>query len=205
MISTDYIVQNLRGVWRMAFGGGDWRADLDRTTDGVFKSFWAVALSAPFAALAFTATHRALIDTPQFDDSILATAPFSVLLLAEMVSLALHWAASVAALVFTAQSINATRRAADVIVAFNWSRFIAIIAVAAPAVFLGLTGNAGLFALFYLPALFFSLILVWRILRACLPLSGVMTISLIVMLILIEVIVDALVTYGAVGLYGLLS
>lgn len=205
MISPDYVAQQFRGVWRMAFGGGDWRADIDSTTDGVFRSFWAIALSAPLAVIAFLAARETLTETPEIQETILVKAPVLVLLASEIVALVLYWTANIGALVITASSINASRQAANVIVAFNWSRLIAFALVAAPAAILGLTGNVSLFVLLYLPALFLSLAILWGVLRACLPINIVMTVSLIAMLVLIEIIIDTLVTYGAIGLYQLLT
>jgi hypothetical protein len=205
MITVNYAAQNMRGVWRMAFGGGDWREDIDLTTDGVFKSLWAIALAAPLALLTFASARRAAMDMPQFQEAIFSKAPFSLLLAAELGAFTLYWAASIAALAMTASAINASQRAASVIVAFNWSQLLSFIIIAAPAALLGMTGNINLFVLLYLPALFLSLAILWGVLRQCLPVNIIMTISLIAMLALIEIIINTLVAHGAVKLYQLLS
>ena len=137
MITINYVAQNIRGVWKMAFGGGEeWREDLDFTTDGVFKSLWAIVISAPLALLAFAAGRRAVMDTPQYHETIFANAPFSLLLAAEMGALVLYWSASIAALVMTAKAINASRQIACLIVAFNWSQLLGFIIIALPAALL---------------------------------------------------------------------
>ena len=205
MISPEYVAQNIRGVWRMAFGGGDWRADIDCTTDGVFKSFWAIAISIPFVAITFLAVRPTLVEAPQFEETILAKAPVALLLFAELAALVLYWVANVGALVLTARKINASRNAAQLIIAFNWSHLMGLAAIAAPALLLGLTGGISTFVLLYLPAGFFSLLILWKVLRTCLPINIVMTVSLITMLILIEIIIDTLVTHGAVGVFHLFS
>ena len=205
MISIDYVAQNIRGVWRMVFGGEDWREDFELTTEGVFKSFWAIALSAPLALLAFAAARRAVIDAPEFRDTIFAKAPFGLLLLAELGALVLYWAASVAALVMIAKSINASRQIARLIITFNWGQLLTFIIIAGPAALLGMTGDFNLFVLLYLPALFLSLAIIWGVLRKNLPVTIGMTIALIAMITLIEIIINTLVTHGVVGLYLLLS
>ncbi len=205
MITLDYVVKNMRGVWNLAFTERDWRDDVDCTTEGVFKSFWAIALSIPFVVITFTAVHPTLSTAPQFEETILARTPAALLIFAELVSLVLYWLANVAALVFTARKINASDKVAHMIVAFNWSRLMALAAVATAAFVLGVTGNVSIFVLIYLPAAFFSLSILWAILRKFLPVNIVMTISLITMLILIEIIVDTLVTHGLVGLYQFFS
>ena len=205
MITLDYVVKNTRGVWNLAYTERDWRDDIDCTTDGVFKSFWAIALSIPFVAITFTAVHPTLSTAPQFEETVLAQAPVALLMFAELASLVLYWLANVAALVFTARKINASDKIAHLIVAFNWSRLMGLGAIAIAAFVLGVTANVSLFVLIYLPAAFFSLSILWSVLRKFLPVNIVMTISLITMLILIEIIIDSLITHGLVGLYQFFS
>ncbi len=205
MINPDYVVKNMRGVWNLAFGSRDWNADIDCSMDGVFNSFWAIALSIPFVALTFMAVHPTLVTAPQFNETVLAKAPIPLLLFAEIASLALYWLANVAALVFTARKINASSNVARLIVAFNWSRLMGLIAISLSAIVLGMSGNVSIFVLVYLPAAFFSLSILWSVLRTFLPVNIVMTISLMTMLILIEIIIDTVVTHGTVGVFQFFS
>ncbi|MBL4620758.1 MAG: hypothetical protein JKX88_11750 [Marinicaulis sp.] len=206
MITINYVAQNIRGVWKMAFGGeGDGHEDLDFTTDGVFKSLWAIIISAPFALLAFAAGRRVVMDMPQYNETIFANAPFSLLLTAELGALALYWSASIAALVMTARAINASRQIASLIVAFNWSQLLGFMIIALPATLFGMTGNMNIYVLAILPASFLSLAILWGVLRRCLPINIIMTISLIAMLVLIEIMINTLVTHGAVAAYQALS
>lgn len=201
----DYAAKNIKGVWRLAFGAPDWRDDLDISVDGVFRSFWAVALAAPFSILAFLAARRAALATPEAASSVITDTPLAVILPADIIGLALDWGASIAALVFTANAIGARKQAAQVIVGFNWAQVIAAIAISLPVLVLALTNNMDLFVLLYLPAVGFALALLWGLLRRSLPLDVGMTIALIAMLTLIGVIINSSVTASAVFLYHALS
>lgn len=206
MITITYVAQNIHGVWKMAFGGNDdWRENLDFTTDGVFKSLWAMVIAAPFALLAFAAGRRAVMDTPQYQETIFANAPFSLLLTAELGALALYWSASIAALVMTARAINASRQIAGLIIAFNWSQLLGFMVVALPAAIFGATGNMNIYVLAILPASFLSLAILWGVLRRSLPMNIIMTLSLIAILILIEITINTLITHGAIAAYQALS
>ncbi|MEO1252311.1 MAG: hypothetical protein AAFW81_08205, partial [Pseudomonadota bacterium] len=79
MIDTQYALDHLRGVWRLALRREDWRRGLDISVDGFFKSLWAIALTLPFAFLAFAAAARAVRSSPEYADSDLVRAPLSVL------------------------------------------------------------------------------------------------------------------------------
>jgi len=205
MIDFEYAARNIRGVWRMAFGGGDWRDDLDRSVDGVFRSFWAIALAAPFSLLAFVSLHRAAARSDAIEAPALTDAPLALLLATETTSFLLDWAASIAALVFTARALGAGNRTADVIAGFNWAQVITTVAVTAPIAVLGLTASAEIFSLLYLPAVIFALVLLWRVLRQCLPLDAGMAVALIAMLTVIGLVIRSAVTGGAVLVLQALS
>ena len=205
MIDFEYAGRHLRGVWRLVSGDAAWRDDMDFTTEGVFRSFWAVALSAPFALFGFVAAARAVARTPEYPRTIFAKAPLGVLLAAEIATMVLFWAAAIAILAFGAQRLGASRNAAAVIVAFNWSQLLAVIAASAPALVLALTGNAALFAALALPVLAFSVFLLWVVLRRNLPLDVGLAVAMIAALIVVELALNSLVANGAIWLYQLVS
>ncbi len=209
MIDFDYAARNIQGVWRLAVEGPEaqWsgRNGVDRSVEGVFRSFWAVALTAPFSLLAFVSAHRAAMQSETLQPVLLAEAPMALLLIAELAGFLADWALSIGALVVTARALDAQSRTGDVIICFNWAQVMAAIAVSTPIFLFALTANASLFSIFYLPALGFAIMLLWRVLRGCLPLSVGMTIALLAMLALIGVIANATVTGGALFLFQLLS
>jgi len=203
MIDFDYTARHVRGVWRMAFGGGDWREDIDRSMDGVFASFWAIIIAAPFALVAVTADKQITATSPEFANTIYAKAPLPVLFTAEIIALAAYWAASIAALVLTARSLNATRQVAGLIVAYNWGQLVIFMLSAAPAATLIFTGNLNIFALMALPAGIAGVFINWRILRQNLPLTIGGVIFLIVLLTIITLFVNSVVAHTIVSFYFL--
>ena len=213
MISVGYVAQNLRGVWQMVFQGEgrlageqeDWGKNLDFSLEGVFNSFWAIALSAPLALLSFAAAKRAVIETPQTGESIFSKFPFELLLISELAALVVYWAASIAALVITARAINASHKIAGLIVAFNWSQLLGYLCIVIPAALYGITGSVNLYALAVFPVLILNLMILWGVLRNCLPLTIGMTLLFIALLAIIQIIISELVISGMIGLYQLFS
>ncbi len=203
MIDFNYVARHVRGVWRMAFGGGDWRDDIDRSVDGVFASFWAVIIAAPFALVAFSAGKQMAATAPDFTNTVYAKAPLPVLFSAEIIALAAYWGAIIAALVLIARSLNATRQVAGLIVAYNWGQLIIFMISAAPSVILIFTGDLNLFALTALPIGIAGLFINWRILRQNLPLTIGAAIFLIVLLAIIKLFVNSVVVHAVVWFYFL--
>jgi hypothetical protein len=206
MMDFDYIARHVRGVWRMAFGGNESDGgddDMDRSMDGVFASFWAVVITAPFAMVAFTADKQIAASSTEFSNTVYAKAPLPVLFTAEIIALAAYWAASIAALVLTARSLNATRQVAGLIVAYNWGQLVIFMLSAAPAATLIFTGNLNLFALVALPAGIAGVFILWRILRQNLPLTIGGVIFLIVLLTVVKLFVNSIVVQTIVSFYFL--
>ena len=205
MIDFEYAAQNMRGVWRMAFGGPDWRDDVDTSENGVFKSLAAIALATPFMLLAYVAAHRAVIKTGSTSVPHLSETPLFVLLPAELVGFYIGWAACIAALIFTAHLIGARKAAAPAIVSFNWAHLITTIVSTVPPTVFGVSANIQLTTILYSIAAIFTIIVLWRVLRISLPINAGMTIALIALLLLAALVSSSLVTSGAVFLYQLFS
>ncbi len=205
MINFDYVARHLRGVWRMAFGGDSDGGDIDRSIDGVFASFWAVVIAAPFALVAFSAGKQWAATTPDYANSVYAKAPLPVLFTAEIIALAAYWGAIIAALLLVARTLNATRQVAGLIVAYNWGQLIIFMISAAPSAVLIFTGDLNLFALTALPVGIAGLFINWRILRQNLPLTIAAAVFLIVLLTIIKLFVNSVVVHAVVWFYFLFA
>ncbi len=205
MIDFEYAGRHVRGVWRMAQGDHAWAEDIDSSTDGVFKSFWAIAFAAPFALLVIRAAQRATARADGYGAEIFEQIPALAAFVALMLAFLTSWLASVAALAFIARGLNAQRKAGALIVTFNWSQLIAIAAATVPAVVLALTGNEQIVMLLALPAVFVSVYVLWGVLRRNLPITVGVAIAVMALLAFIDLGVNAVATQGAVGLFHLLS
>ena len=65
MIRLDYAASQIGAVWKMGWNRPGWEETLDRTVDGVFKSFWAIFLAVPFSFLGFYSARRFAERTPE--------------------------------------------------------------------------------------------------------------------------------------------
>lgn len=205
MISFDYAARHLRGVWRLAAGDENWRAEMDITTDGVFASFWAIALSAPFAILGVLTETNIAKSAPAYQASAYARAPLALILPTELLSSLAAWLLTLAALAFVARRLGATRDAASLIISYNWSQLLAFLTTIAPAIVVTLTGNVQIGAFLFLGVLAFSIYLFWVVLRRNLPIDIGVAIALIAGLTAVIFGVYAIITNAALKLYQLFS
>ena len=205
MISFDYAARHLRSVWRLAVGDEDWRAEMDITTDGVFASFWAIALSAPFAVLGIITETNIAKSAPAYQASAYARAPLALILPTELLSSVAAWLLTLAALALAARRLGATRDAAPLIISYNWSQLLAFLTTLAPAIAVTLTGNPQLGAFLFLGVLIFSIYLFWVVLRRNLPIDVGVAIALIAGLTALAFGVYAVITNVALRLYQLMS
>ena len=205
MIDFEYAGRHVRGVWRMALNDAGWTDDVDRSVDGVFRSFWAMAFAAPFALLAFHSAERAARLSPRYAETIFAKAPPLLIISAEMFGFVVSWLASVAALGAIARALDASDRAGGLIITYNWSQLLTIAVASVPAAFLAVTGATQLFVFLALPAIMFSFFIIWGVIRRNLSVTIGAAISLIALLTLIELLINAVTTQGAVALVQLLS
>ncbi len=202
MISLDDAARQLTGVWKMAFGADDWRRDLDRSEDGVFQSFWAMAFTAPLVALFSIISFRALLKITAAPDLPVLRLPLSAFVGAKLASFALEWAACLFFLLIVARAGGAARRAADIIVGYNWIQPITIAAQGPAIALVAATGDAGIGGFLVLPALGLSLALYWGIIRKTMEAAIGQTIALIAALYVIGLSVDAGVTAIAMALFA---
>lgn len=143
MTGFDYAASQLAGVWGMAWNRDGWRAMLDRSVDGVFKSFWAMVFAAPFSLLGYFLLRQAASRLPGLPDAPLLHAPLAFGLGVEIIGYLVNWVAALVALVMIARALRAGERISEIIIGFNWLHvFIAVIQIA-PLAAMGLGGGSG--------------------------------------------------------------
>ncbi|MEZ5896431.1 MAG: hypothetical protein R3C40_02660 [Parvularculaceae bacterium] len=202
MISLDDAARQFTGVWKMAFSADDWRRDLDRTEDGVFRSFWAMAFTAPLVALFSVTSFRALLKNAAAPDLAVLDLPLSVFVSAKLVSFALEWTACLTFLLVVARAGGAGRRAADIIVGYNWIQPITVAAQGPAIALIAATGDVGIGGFLVLPALGLSLALYWGVIRKSMETAVGQTMALIAALYVIGLSVDAGVTAIAMAFFA---
>ncbi|MBB5517467.1 hypothetical protein [Amphiplicatus metriothermophilus] len=204
-MDLDYAARQIAGVWKMAWNRPGWTDALDRSVDGVFRSFWAVVYAAPLVVAGAVSLRRVADRTPSPSADPLLEAPLSVVLGAQMASYLIDWAASVAALVFAVQAAGGRRRVADVIIGFNWAQVMASAAQVAPMVVLAFTGARALASLLLIVAVAFAVALHWGVIRRAAAASVPFAVGAMALLILITLVVSGLVNGAALALYALVS
>ena len=205
MIQSDYVITHLRGIWQLIVGRKDWRADMDISVDGVFRSLWALALSTPIAIIAAIATQNLQALVPESTDAIKVTAPLPVSIFAMLVSLAVTWFGILAGLVAVTRGMNATHAAGPLIITYNWSQLLSFLAFMAPISVFAITQSAEAFVLSALPVAIFELVILWNIIRRILPIGVGGAIALMLGVLVGEQIIGSLVHDSLISLYGALS
>ncbi|MEM8934882.1 MAG: hypothetical protein AAGC77_00570 [Pseudomonadota bacterium] len=190
MIDFDYAVRHLAGVWAMVRGLDNWRDDIDRSMDGVFKSFWALPMALGPALFILAATARGAAGNPEFSQSVVAHAPPALLLIAGAVALVAYWLASIALIVAFLQRLQATRQVSDTIIAFNWVQLLTLCVEAIPAGLFAITRGPEVFVTLSLVAAIFTLYATWRVLRLAAGVNVSAAIGIIVTLIIVEFVIN---------------
>ena len=203
MIDPDYAARHLGGVWKMAWNAPGWEDSLDRSVDGVFKSFWAAALTAPIAIAGFISGERAASRIPDLAGPGGAETPLGLSIAAEAVAFIAVWSVQLAALVLSARAAGRTRRIADIIIGFNWMQVYVSLAQSAPFIVLGLTLKREFAGFVALPALAFIVALYWGVLRRSLGVGAASTLAVFALLLLLELVTTSLISAGALALYRL--
>ena len=196
-----HALRQMAGVWGMAWNRPHWERQLDRSIDGVFRSFWSIAFAAPLMGVAFLALRAAAKNGAVEDE--LVSAPVSVWLGANFAAFAVDWAVGLAALLFAARLLGADKRAGDAVIGYNWAQTIVAAAQALPFGLLGFLGSRTGFSLFFFPALIIAGALSYGVQRRGLGLPVGASIALTIALMLIAALVSALTHAGAVALYRL--
>ncbi|MEK7266490.1 MAG: hypothetical protein AAB227_10370 [Pseudomonadota bacterium] len=191
MTSFDAAARQIAGASKMALNAGDWKAELDRSIDAVFGSFSAFFYAAPLVALFTLSARRAAARVPDFPDTLYQTAPLAALLVADLATYALDWAASLALLVMLARASGASDRAADLIVGYNWIQPVIAAAQLPPIALMASTASAAAGGLLGLPVFILTAFLIWGIIRRGLNVQPAQAAAAFVALALVGVVIDS--------------
>lgn len=204
-MNLDYAAGQISGAVMMAFSREGWEQRLDRSVDGVFRSFQAFLFAAPFALVGYFFLRRAAEHTTELQASALLQTPYPYMIAVEMTGFALDWAASLALLVFAARMLGAARRVGDLIIGFNWIQPAIAAAQAAPLALLSVDATGSAAAIAFFPSFAFAVALLWGVIRRSTQAGPGAAAGLILLLALTGLIVGAIVSSAAVGLYAVIG
>lgn len=193
MINFDYAASQMAAVWNMAWNRPGWQDALDRSVDGVFRSFWAVALAAPFSFLGYFSLRRAAERIPELRETPLLHTPLPFSLSVEIIGYVVSWGAELAALILLARALGAGARIADVIIGFNWLHVLTAIAQAIPWAVLGFAGQREIAGILSIPSAILVIALIWGYIRRSLGASLAQSIGILLFLILLGVFASLLI------------
>lgn len=202
MIDFDYAARQTAGVWKMIWNREGWQTELDRSVDGVFRSFQAMLLVAPIVLAGRFSFRRAAERIPEWQTTPLSDAPYAFIISIQMLSYYFSWIVSIALLLFMARAVRASRRAGDVIIAYNWAHVPIAIAQTLPLLVFGMPGGRAWGAAAYLPALAFIVAALWGLIRRSMGATPGATAGIIALLVLSGLTIEAIVGVIASTVHG---
>lgn len=197
MTGIDYAASQTAATWNMAWNRSGWKDQMDRSVDGVFRSFWAIAFAAPFAFARYLLFREIAAETPDFPESPLLQAPFAFGLTAEMIGYAANWAAGLVTLILFARAINAGERAAELIIGFNWLHVLTELIQLPPLAAFSIAGGRQIGALLAVPATALTVFLLYGYIRRALGAPLAQSIAVLLFLGLLVLVLSVLIDGGA--------
>jgi len=201
LIDFDYAGRQIAGVWKMIWKREGWESEIDRSVDGVFRSFQAMILVFPIVLAGRFSFRRAAERIPEWQASPLADAPYVYAIGAQMLGFYLDWIVSITILLFAARSLGASRRAGDLLIGYNWAHVPISIAQTIPLVLFSLDGGKAYGAVAYLPAIAFIIAVLWGVIRRGMNAKPAAAAGLIAMLTVAGLFLDAIIGMLAEALY----
>ncbi|NWG71563.1 MAG: hypothetical protein HXY23_08160 [Parvularculaceae bacterium] len=205
MIDFRYAAGQIDATLRMAQNRPGWTDGLDRSVDGVFRSFAAMALAAPFLAVNAAAGRVAAQETDALTREPIVTAPLAAFLPIQLVAAYADWFATLALLAFIARAVGASRRAAELIAGYNWIQLPLVGLQSIPAAAILMPGESSLAAVLVLPVIAIAMALLWGYLRRALALEPAWTLLLLILLTLVGLVAQNLASSIGFGLYRLFA
>ena len=203
MITPAYIGSQFRAVIAMAQNNPLWRERIDASTDGFYRSLWAILLGLPVAALILYLSLQLILELPDFAADMTLALPLPLLMIVQMMTVAAVRIAIVGLLMVLARSLNRERSVSPLVVAYNWAELMIQLLLAASLTIILLTPSPAGFAGLLLGVTIFMFYIRWGVLRRALDLNIVQTISILVMLALVSFLVSVVVTGMLRGIFGI--
>ncbi|MEM9168738.1 MAG: hypothetical protein AAGC56_03715 [Pseudomonadota bacterium] len=187
----DYAAGQIGAAWRLALTANPdaAHADIDGTTDGVFRSLWAVVFAAlPFVFIVL-AMRRGVEAAGRVDDFPTYAGDAGTVLAVNGAVYLVSWIADILLILGVYKSFRPGGALADTLVAYNWGQVAAHAIQAAPMLafaFLGPVGGA-----LWLPAAGFVMFFFFRLFRRTMAVPVGVAAMLIGLLLLSSALVQA--------------
>ncbi len=193
MISLAYINQQLGAVIRIV-RNREWQNVLDMTADGVFRSFWALPLSIPFAIASHLMTMPVLKNSPNYELLEIPTMPVWYTAGLRVVEFLVAWALALFLIAGLSQQLQAGRKVTPLIVSYNWSVLLLQILIFIGVLFIVPTGAYDILLLHYLVMTMVWFYVRWCLIRQTLESPLAATIGIMVMVFLATYLTSTVIT-----------
>lgn len=190
-----YFLNHLTGLWAMAFDHEGWEENMDRSIDGVFRSFFlmipcfAIVISLSFL---LTPVYRELDLGVNNEPVSLAAVPGTILI---FIRFLVEWFASLGFLLLVAKKLDQASYAVDIIIGYNWLQMMTKFLLAFPVLLLTATKSIDLSGVVTLPVMVLIIALYWGVLRRSLPnLLPAVTAGTLIGLFIINILIQMVFT-----------
>jgi hypothetical protein len=203
MIDPRYAARQVGAVWNMAWNRPGWAGELDRSVDGVFRSFAAMLYVAPLLALNFAAARIAARAAPETASDAAVSAPLAQFIPAQMMGAYADWCLTLVILGALARAVGASRQAAELFAGYNWLQIPSAALQSIPAAALLLPGGERGAAILILPIVAVLFAMFWGYLRRALSLDPAWTFLLVILLTLAGLVIQSTVSGLAFAVFAL--
>jgi len=126
MMLTDYFTRHLHGAWRLLRGDEAGLSEFDLSTDGFYRSFWAMAAAFALALPGIVADHRAgLAFAAQMPDVQFAM-PLRVYAVTEMTAYLIGWGVFLWLMMTVARRFGVANRYGAYVIVYNWASLLMV-------------------------------------------------------------------------------
>ncbi|MEO0399225.1 MAG: hypothetical protein AAF224_07335 [Pseudomonadota bacterium] len=210
MIRFRDAVDQIVAVWDLVAGDRDSVQRIDRSVDGVLRSFWAVAFTLPLALCLYAFAWPAQQNLRAAGDSATPLPPlpdlsFSIYMAVQTISLFAAWAASLVLLAALSRSFQQSDKAGLAIVAYNWSQIVLVGVQLAFFAIIAAFPNPGFALALGLASYGVIIFVYWGLVRRTLDRDIGVSLAIIAMLTLVQITVTAFVGAIVAGVAGLFT
>ncbi len=200
-ITIQEISDAVNAAWRMAMRDPDALAGFDLSERGFWKSFWVIALAAPFWLWLVLSQPAYLRELAALSGQTLETPSEASYLLAQAVEYLLGWIVFPLVMVPVVRLLEVRTRYVPYIIAHNWAMFLVYFVFAMPPIALY---NLGLISVSVKSTLDFLVLLLqlaylWQVARSALAVAPFQA----VVVVLVDIFVSAFIAISVDGLYAL--
>lgn len=178
----NYIVRSLAGAWKLVLRNPKAMDHLDLSTDGFWKSFWALSVMFPaFVLWVFFNLQGGTVQTPNGIE-------ISYPLLSEGIFFVIALPFTAIVMAYFTKYLKISENYASMVIAYNWVNAITYVILAVLTVILlsGVLGTQIAAILLMMLRFFFGFYIIWFTLKISLQISGLLAVGVLIFVKLLE-------------------